>query len=306
MQSRKIAIIGSGPAGWSAAIYAARGGMKPLVITGLEFGGQITKTNVLENYPGFSSQIDGVFLTEEMRKQAEAFGAEILADSVVSVDLSARPFVLRCDGGEEVEAEALIIATGTAPRALGMPNESALVGHGVSYCATCDGFFFKGKDVVVVGGGNAAIYEALHLAGVARRVYLVHRREEFRAESVNVARLRSMKNVEFALAYEVAEILENGGAVSGVRLARVGGGESREIAASAVFVSIGHNPNTALFSGQIELDAGGYVAVKPGLCATSAEGVFAAGDVKSPRFRQVVIAAASGAQAAMEALELLN
>ncbi|MDR2098889.1 MAG: thioredoxin-disulfide reductase [Rickettsiales bacterium] len=305
MQRRKVAIIGSGPAGYSAAIYAARAGLAPLIITGMDFGGQITKTQHLENYPGFSGKIDGIYLTEEMRKQAEAFGAELLADTVVGGDFSKSPFTLECENGGQVSADAVIAATGTVPVRLGLPNEEKLTGRGVSYCATCDGFLYKGKDVFVVGGGNAAVYEALHLSTVCRHVTIVHRRDAFRAEELNQKRLFAAPNISAAWNSVVDGIVESDGKVAGVKVKSVKTGEISEYPASALFISIGHTPNTGLFKGQVELDAKGYIATMPDSMRTGRDGFFAAGDVRNPRFRQVVIAAASGAQAAMEAAEYL-
>jgi thioredoxin reductase (NADPH) len=303
-QHRKIAVIGSGPAGYSAAIYAARAGLVPLVITGLDFGGQITKTLHLENYPGFASKIDGIFLTEEMRKQAESFGTKIIADSVASADLTRRPFGLKLENGEEIEAESIIIATGTRERKLGLANEDSLVGHGVSYCAACDGFFFKDKPVVVIGGGNGAVIEALHLSSTASHVTLVHRRGELRAEKLNQDYLMKSKLISVEFNATVEEILESGGAVSGVRIKDTTTGAAKEIKAAGVFVAIGSDPETAIFD--VEKDRLGYIITRPDSMATSVEGAFAAGDVRALRHRQAVIAAASGAQAALEALDFLS
>jgi thioredoxin reductase (NADPH) len=305
MRHRKIVVVGSGPAGYSAAIYAARGGLRPLVITGLDFGGQITKTQHLENYPGFSTKIDGLFLTEEMRKQAESFGAEIMADTVVGVDFSKHPFVLRCENGEGFEADAVIVATGTSPRELGLENEKKLVGRGVSYCATCDGFFFKDKEVFVAGGGNAAVYEALHLSTICSKVTLVHRRDSLRAEKIRQEQLFKSPNITVMWDSKVAEIVEADGKLAGLKIENVKTGTSAEYPAAALFVAIGHEPNTGAFKDSVDLDEHGYIKALPDSTATSRDGVFAAGDVKNPRFRQVVIAAAEGAKAAMEAMDFL-
>ncbi|MBP3615543.1 MAG: thioredoxin-disulfide reductase [Alphaproteobacteria bacterium] len=301
----EVVIIGSGPAGYSAGIYAARNGNKPLIITGMEFGGQITKSFDLENYPGFTEKIDGLYLTEQMRKQAEIFGAEILADTVVEADLKNRPFTLKTENGDVVTADAVIIATGASCRTLGLSNEKALTGHGVSYCATCDGFFFRDKEVFVVGGGNTAVYEALHLSTVCKKVTVIHRRDHFTAENINQKHFFDMSNCSVIWNSTLEEIVEKDGKVSAVKVKNVQTGDVTEYATEGVFIAIGNKPNTDIFAGQIKLDDAGYIQTKPNLCATEVEGVFAAGDVKNPHFKQVVIAAASGAQAAMEATEYL-
>ncbi len=305
MQHREIVIIGSGPAGYSAGIYAGRNGNHPLIITGMEFGGQITKSFDLENYPGFTEKIDGLYLTEQMRKQAEIFGAEILADTVVSVDLNNRPFTIKCESGEEITADAIIIATGASFRKIGLSNEEKLTGHGVSYCATCDGWFFKDKEVFVIGGGNTAIYEALHLSTLCSKVTIVHRRDHFTAEKINQDHLLDTDNVEIIWNSTLDEIIETDGKVSGVKIKDKETGEITEYPTEAVFIAIGNKPNTEIFANQLELDDAGYIKTKPDSCATSIDGVFAAGDVKNPKFKQVVIAAGSGAQSAMEATTYL-
>jgi len=298
-------ILGSGPAGYSAAIYLSRAGHRPLLLTGMEFGGAIARTMHLENYPGFPQKIDGVFLTEEMRKQAEVFGTEIMAATVASVDFGKRPLVLRLDDGRELETESVIVATGSEHRALGLPNEKALVGNGVSYCATCDGFFFKGKDVFIVGGGNAAAHEALHLSTICKSVTLVHRKPVLSAETILQERLRETGNIKIILESTIDELVSKNGALSAVRV-KGADGKIAEYHTPALFISIGSVPRTEIFKGQLELDAAGYIKCLPDLCSTSAKGVFAAGDVRSPRFRQAVIAAGSGAQAAMEANDYLS
>jgi len=274
------------------------------MIAGMQFGGQIARTMHLENYPGFAQKIDGIFLTEEMRKQAESFGAEMKMGSVVSADILKKIKILNTDGGEKIEAHSVIIATGTTPRPLGMPNEAALIGKGISYCATCDGFFFKGRDVAVVGGGNSALIESLHLSTIARTVYLVHRRNEFRAEEINVARARETENIKFITPAEIDEfITDEKGALKSLRLSVDKHEQILDV--SAAFISIGTMPSTAFLGDVIELDNSGYIITEPNLTKTTVDGVFAAGDVKAPRFRQAVIAAASGAQAAMEAVDYL-
>ena len=302
-QHREVVIIGSGPAGYTAGIYAGRSGSKPLIITGVEFGGQITKSFDLENYPGFTEKIDGLYLTEQMRKQAEIFGAEILADTVVEVDFSTRPFVLKCENDNVITADSVIIATGASYRKLGLPNEARLTGHGVSYCATCDGFFFRDKEVFVIGGGNTAVYEALYLSTVCKKVTVVHRRDAFTAEKINQKHLFETPNISVIWDSVVSEILEGegGNSVSGLKLKNTKTGAETEYPADGIFIAVGNVPNTTLFAGKLDLNPSGYIKTKADLCATSVDGVFAAGDVKSPKFKQVVIAAGSGAQAAMEA-----
>ena len=301
----EVVIIGSGPAGYSAGIYAARNGNKPLIITGMEFGGQITKSFDLENYPGFTEKIDGLYLTEQMRKQAEIFGAEILADTVVEVDFKNKPFTLKTENGDVVTADAVIIATGASCRELGLSNEKKLTGHGVSYCATCDGFFFRDKEVFVVGGGNTAVYEALHLSTVCSKVTVIHRRDHFIAENINQKHFFDMPNCSVIWKSTLDEIVEKDGKVCAIKVKNVDTGDVTEYPTEGVFIAIGNKPNTEIFKAQIALDEAGYVKTKPNLCATDVDGIFAAGDVKNPHFKQVVIAAASGAQAAMEATEYL-
>lgn len=302
-QHREVVIIGSGPAGYTAGIYSGRAGNKPLIITGMEFGGQITKSFDLENYPGFTEKIDGLYLTEQMRKQAEIFGAEVLADTVVEVDFSKRPFTIKCENDNVITADAVIIATGASYRKIGLANEAKLTGHGVSYCATCDGFFFRDKEVFVVGGGNTAVYEALHLSTLCKKVTIIHRRDHFTAEQINQKHLFETPNISIMWNSTLAEIVEDaeGKKVAGVKIKNTQSGEITSYDTDGIFIAIGNQPNTDVFKGQIELDDSGYIKTKPNLCATNIDGVFAAGDVKNPNFKQVVIAAASGAQASMEA-----
>lgn len=304
-QHREVVIIGSGPAGYSAGIYSARNGNHPLIITGVEFGGQITKTFDLENYPGFTEKIDGIYITEQMRKQAEIFGAEILADTVVEVDFQNRPFTIKCENDNIITADAVIIATGATHRKLGLSNEAKLTGHGISYCATCDGFFFKGKEVFVVGGGNTAIYEALHLSTVCKKVNVIHRRDHFTAEHINQTHLFNTPNISTIWNSVVVEAEEKDGKLSSITVENVDTKERTTYETEGLFIAIGNIPQTELFKDKLPLDNAGYIITKPDLCATEIDGVFAAGDVKNPRFKQVVIAAASGAQAAMEATTYL-
>ncbi len=304
-QHREVVIIGSGPAGYSAGIYAGRNGNHPLIITGIEFGGQITKTFDLENYPGFTEKIDGIYLTEQMRKQAEIFGAEILADTVIEVDLKNRPFTIKCENDNVITADAVIIATGSTYRKLGIANETELTGHGISYCATCDGFFFKDKEVFVVGGGNTAIYEALHLSTICKKVNVIHRRDYFTAEKINQDHFFNTPNLSAIWNSRVVELKQTDGKLSSIVVENIETKELTEYNTEGLFIAIGNLPQTDIFKGQVPLDDAGYIKTKPDLCATEIDGVFAAGDCKNPRFKQVVIAAGSGAQSAMEAATYL-
>jgi thioredoxin reductase (NADPH) len=305
----RVAIIGSGPAGWTAAIYAARAMLSPVLISGLQPGGQLTITTDVENYPGFADVIQGPWLMEQMQKQAEHVGTEVINDIVVSADLSARPFRLKLDSGVEMLAETVIISTGAQAKWLGLESEQKYQGFGVSACATCDGFFYRGKDVIVVGGGNTAVEEALFLTNFAAKVTVVHRRDEFRAERILQDRLFANPKVEVIWNHAVDEILgvtENGGSnVTGVRLKHASTGETREVAADGVFVAIGHAPSSELFAGQLETKTGGYLVVKAGTTATAIEGVYAAGDVTDDIYRQAVTAAGMGCMAALEAVRFL-
>lgn len=305
----RVAIIGSGPAGWTAAIYAARASLNPVVIAGLQPGGQLTITTDVENYPGFADTIQGPWLMEQMQAQALHVGTEVIHDIVVSADLSQRPFRLKLDGGEEILAETVIISTGAQAKWLGLESEAAYQGFGVSACATCDGFFYRGKQVVVVGGGNTAVEEALFLTNFASKVTVVHRRDEFRAEKILQDRLFAHPKVEVIWNVAVEEIVGvvDGVArnVTGVRLKNVKDGSTREIPADGVFIAIGHAPSSELFKGQLETNAGGYLRVKPGTAQTAIEGVWAAGDVTDDVYRQAVTAAGMGCMAALEASRFL-
>jgi thioredoxin reductase (NADPH) len=300
----KVLIIGSGPAGYTAAIYAARAMLEPILIAGLQQGGQLTITTDVENYPGFADAIQGPWLMEQMRTQAEHMGTRLVSDIVTSVDLSKRPFQLTCDSGDTYSTDALIIATGAQARWLGLPSEQKFQGFGVSACATCDGFFYRGKEVVVVGGGNTAVEEALYLTHHAEKVTVVHRREAFRAERVMQNRLFNHPKIEVVWNSVVDEVLGKEGfppSVTGVRLKNVVTGEMRDIAADGVFVAIGHAPATSLFTGQVRMKSSGYIWTAPDSTATSVPGVFAAGDVTDEHFRQAVTAAGMGCMAALEA-----
>jgi thioredoxin reductase (NADPH) len=306
----RVAIIGSGPAGWTAAIYAARALLNPVVIAGLQPGGQLTITTDVENYPGFADVIQGPWLMEQMQKQAEHVGTEVIHDIVVKADLSQRPFRLTLDSGAEMLAETVIIATGAQAKWLGLESEAKYQGFGVSACATCDGFFYRGKEVIVVGGGNTAVEEALFLTNFASKVTVVHRRDEFRAERILQDRLFANPKVEVIWDSAIDEILGETNAMGGVnvtgaRLKNVKTGELRDLAADGVFIAIGHAPASQLFAGQLEMNAGGYLKVKPGTAATEIEGVWAAGDVTDDIYRQAVTAAGMGCMAALEAVRFL-
>lgn len=300
---RKVVILGSGPAGYTAAIYAARAMLKPMLIQGNQPGGQLTITTDVENYPGFAKVIQGPWLMEEMRGQAEHVGTEMVMDHISSVDLSRRPFRLEGDSGDTYLADTLIICTGAQARWLGLPSEAAFQGHGVSACATCDGFFYKGKEVVVVGGGNAAVEEAMFLTNFATKVTIVHRRDSFRGEKILHERLFKNPKIHVVWDTVVDEIVGASApkSVNGVRLRNVRTGATSEMRTDGVFIAIGHSPATALFKGQLEMNAGGYLVTRPDSTATSIPGVFAAGDVKDETFRQAVTAAGMGCMAALEA-----
>lgn len=298
----KVLILGSGPAGLTAAIYAARASLQPILVHGLQPGGQLTITTDVENYPGFAQTIQGPWLMEQMEAQAKHVGTNILNDYIVSVDLSQRPFVAKGDGGDTYVADTLIIATGAQAKWLGLPSEQAYQGFGVSACATCDGFFYRGKKVVVVGGGNTAVEEALYLTNHATEVVLVHRRDSFRAEKILQQRLFANPKITVIWDHVVDEILgAEGKGVTGVRLKSVKTGATQEIATDGFFVAIGHTPNTELFKGQLPLDVEGYLTTKPGTTQTTVPGVFAAGDVQDKIYRQAVTAAGTGCMAALEA-----
>jgi len=304
MQMHDVIIIGSGCAGLTAAIYAGRANLKPLVLDGHEPGGQLSLTTHVENYPGFPDGIMGPELIENMRKQAQKFGAEFRAGAVTEVDLSRRPFKIIA-GKETYEAKALIVAAGASARLLGLPGERELIGHGVSTCATCDGYFFRGKPIAVVGGGDSAMEEANFLSRYASRVYLIHRRPEFRASKIMIDRAKANPKIEFVIPAVVDQILAPKGRVEGGRVRKPGTNETLNIPLDGVFVTIGHDPNTTTFKGKLEMDSNGYLIAKHG-SLTSIPGVFIAGDVQDHRYRQAVTAAASGCMAAMDAEKFLE
>ncbi|WP_332118468.1 thioredoxin-disulfide reductase [Azorhizobium caulinodans] len=304
----KVIIIGSGPAGYTAAIYAARAMLEPILFEGIQPGGQLTITTDVENYPGFADVIQGPWLMEQMRAQAEHVGTRILSEHVASLDLSRRPFKMVTEGGETYVADVVILATGAQARWLGLGSEEAYRGFGVSACATCDGFFYRGKDVVVVGGGNTAVEEALFLTNFASKVTLVHRRDKLRAERILQDRLFAHPKVSVVWNAAIDEILgvsEPVSKVTGVRLKDVNTGAHAELSTDGVFIAIGHAPSTALVEGQLRIKSGGYVWTAPDSTATSVPGVFAAGDVADDVFRQAVTAAGRGCMAALEAERFL-
>lgn len=303
----KIVIIGSGPAGYTAAIYAARANLKPILVQGLEAGGQLTITTDVENYPGFAEVIQGPWLMDQMKAQAAHVDAQLMSDLVTTVDFSRRPFVCTGDSGDLYVGDAVIIATGAQARWLGIASEDRFKGFGVSACATCDGFFFRDKEVAVIGGGNTAVEEALYLTHHARKVTIVHRRNSFKAEKILQDRL--FKNPKIAVVWNhvADEILgsDNPRGVSGLRLTHAKTGAPMTLTLDGVFVAIGHTPTTTLFKSQIEMDNNGYIRTVPGSTATNIPGVFAAGDVQDKIFRQAVTAAGTGCMAALEAEKYL-
>jgi thioredoxin reductase (NADPH) len=301
-----VIIIGGGPAGYTAALYTARANLEPLVIEGFNWGGQLMITSDVENYPGYADGVLGPTMMADFRRQSERFGAEFLTDDVTRVDFSERPFRVYV-GDDEHRADAVIIATGANARQLGLESEQTLQGRGVSYCATCDGAFFRDKVVVVVGGGDSAMEEATFLTRFASKVVIVHRRDEFRASPIMVDRARSNEKVEFVLNAVVEEVLgDDAGHVTGLRLRDTVTGESSEIEADGLFVAIGHDPNTVLFLDWLDHDDEGYLVTEPGSTRTNIPGVFAAGDVQDHTYRQAVTAAGSGTMAALDAQRFLD
>jgi len=304
----KVLIIGSGPAGCSAAIYAARANLEPILVRGMQPGGQLTITTDVENYPGFESVIQGPWLMEQMEKQAAHVGCNLVSDHIKSVDLSKRPFKAIGESGNEYFGDCLIISTGAQAKWLGLDSEKKFMGFGVSGCATCDGFFYKNKVVAVVGGGNTASEEALYLTHHASKVYLVHRRDSLKSEKILQDRLFKNPKIEMIWDSQLDEILggEEPLGVTGLRLKNTKTGELSDLTIDGVFIAIGHKPNTDMFKGQLEIDSDGYIITKPGTCFTSVEGVFASGDVQDKTYRQAVTAAGSGCMAALDAERFLS
>ena len=308
MTHSKVIILGSGPAGCTAAIYAARAMLEPMLIAGIQPGGQLTITTEVENYPGFADVIQGPWLMEQMQAQAEHVGTKLVQDTITAVDLSRRPFTLTADSGTTYTADTLIVATGASANWLGLSSESKYQGFGVSACATCDGFFFRGKSVAVVGGGNTAAEEALFLTNFAEKVTLIHRRDTLRADKTNQMRLQVNKKIDVLYDTEVVEVdgTDNPKGVTGIQLRNTVTGSKRALAVDGLFIAIGHSPATELFKGQIEMDDSGYIKTAPDSTHTSVAGVFAAGDVKDKIFRQAVTAAGMGCMAALEAERFLS
>ena len=309
-EHHQLIILGSGPAGYTAAVYAARAALEPVIVTGIEVGGQMTTTTDVDNWPGDNDGVQGPELMERMRLHAERFGTRLIYDQVTAVELDKRPFRLIGETGEYA-CDALIIATGASAKYLGLPSEEAYKGKGVSACATCDGFFFRNQPVAVIGGGNTAVEEALYLSNIASHVSVVHRRDQFRAEKILGNRLIAKtenENVTILWDHVLEEVLGDGNGVTGARLKHVGNHETREVEAQGVFIAIGHTPNTGIFDGQLDME-GGYIVLHPeasGMAtATSVEGVFAAGDVADPIYRQAVTSAGSGCMAALDAEKYL-
>lgn len=303
----KVLILGSGPAGCTAAIYAARASLKPIMIHGLQPGGQLTITTDVENYPGFADVIQGPWLMQQMEAQAAHVGTEIVTDIVTEIDFSARPFVCQTDSGTRYSGDTLILATGAQARWLGLPSEQAFQGFGVSACATCDGFFYRGKEVLVVGGGNTAVEEALYLTNHASKVTLIHRRDHFRAEKILQDRLFAHPKITVVWNSVLEEILgdQNPPGVTGVRLKNITTNATHTLPVHGVFIAIGHTPNTSLFKGHLDMDRDGYLVTKLGSTLTNIPGVFACGDVQDKIYRQAVTAAGTGCMAALDAERFL-
>ncbi|HBZ66421.1 MAG TPA: thioredoxin-disulfide reductase [Bacteroidales bacterium] len=310
IEKQRCLIIGSGPAGYTAAIYTGRADLKPLIYQGIQPGGQLTITTEVDNFPGYPKGITGPELMEDLKAQAERFGAETRWGSITEVDFSKRPFICKADDGKTIEAESVIIATGASARWLGIPSEQEFMGSGVSACATCDGYFYRGKVVAIVGGGDTACEEATYLAKLASKVYMIHRRDEFRASKAMQAKVFNTPNIEVIWNSSIKEIIgEKQGfmkSANGIIVEDVTNQQTKQINIDGLFIAIGHSPNADIFKGHIDLDKTGYIVTKPGTTQTSVEGVFAAGDVQDHHYRQAITAAGSGCMAAIEAERFLS
>jgi thioredoxin reductase (NADPH) len=302
----QVLIIGSGPAGYTAAIYAARANLNPVLYEGMEPGGQLTTTTDVENYPGYPEGIKGPEMMEDFKKQAERFGTDVRFGLATAADLSKQPYTITIDDKKKIQAEAVIIATGATAKYLGLESEEKFKGMGVSACATCDGFFYKGQDVAVVGGGDTAAEEALYLAGICNKVYMIHRRDELRASNIMQKRVFNAKNIEVLWNSETKEVLGDQDGVTGVRIYDNKKGEDYEISVTGFFLGIGHKPNSDIFKDYLELDEKGYIITEPGSSKTNMEGVFACGDVQDNIYRQAVTAAGSGCKAALDTERYLS
>lgn len=296
----KCLIIGSGPGGYTAAIYAARADLKPVVLEGMQAGGQLTITTEIENFPGYPEGVEGSEMMEQIKQQAQRFGTEVRPEVVVKADFSSRPFKIETDNGNKIEAEAVIIATGASARWLGLESEQKFMGMGVSACATCDGFFYRNQEVAVVGGGDTACEEASYLANICKKVYLIVRRDELRASKAMQERVKANPKIEIVWNHKPNEVLGDDSGVTAFRLEHSQTGELKEIAVTGIFLAIGHKPNTDFLAGQIELNKEGYIITQDKSSKTNIEGVFAAGDVCDPTYRQAIVAAGSGCKAAMD------
>ncbi len=306
LEKVRCLIIGSGPAGYTAAIYAARADLKPVMYQGLQPGGQLTITTEVENYPGYPEGIKGPEMMEDFKKQAERFGTDIRFGIVTKVDFSTRPFLVEADDGKSFLAETVIIATGASAMWLGLESERKYMGQGVSGCATCDGFFYRGQDVAIVGGGDTAAEEATYLSKLCKKVYMIHRRDELRASKAMQHKVFNSPNIEMVWNSAVSEVLGDSSGVTGVKLHNVKTGEERKLEVTGLFVAIGHSPNTEVFKGQIDMNEKGYITTIPGATRTSVEGIFACGDVQDHYYRQAVTAAGSGCMAAIETERYLS
>ena len=305
MERVKCLIVGSGPAGYTAAIYTGRANLNPVLYEGMLSGGQLTTTTEIENFPGYPEGVQGAQLMEDLRKQAERFHVDIRRGIVTDVNLDVRPFVVTIDGSTQIEAEALIVATGASAKYLGLESEAKFRGMGVSACATCDGFFYRGQDVAVVGGGDTACEEASYLAGICNKVYMIVRRNELRATHVMQRRVMENPKIEILFEYQTQEVLGDESGVTGAMLVKKDG-STRKIDITGFFLAIGHKPNTDVFKGKLELNAEGYIVTQPDSSRTSVKGVFAAGDVRDPHYRQAIVAAGSGCMAAMDCEHFLR